>query len=149
MLLTHGVLLILLGGAVGFDFRAARCLQYATQQSALKMSMSNKQDSIGKFVQKGFKIAATLLASGLLSSGAVLADTLEEANSKLSGYGFPPILYVPSGLSPLVSEFGRGSIREEMRNPILVQFAYPSFWVVQKTSVNVNGEAGTISANGK
>eukprot|EP01031_Cornospumella_fuschlensis_P033268 gene33268-40249_t len=109
--------------------------------------MSTEESSLGKIMQKSFKIAATLLASGVLSSGAVLADTLEEANSKLSGYGYPPMLYIPSGLSPLVSEFGRGSIREEMRNPILVQFAYPSYWVVQKTSVNVNGEAGTISAN--
>ena len=34
-----------------------------------------------------------------------------------------------------------------MTNPIVVQFCHPSLWVEAKTSVNNNGEAGTISAN--
>ena len=57
------------------------------------------------------------------------------------------MLFTPPGFSPLVSEIGRGNNKQAMTNPIVVQFSYPNNWVVQKTSVNVNGEAGTISAN--
>ena len=47
----------------------------------------------------------------------------------------------------MVSEFGRGNIREAMTNPILVQFAHPGLWIESLTTVNTNGEAGTVSAN--
>jgi hypothetical protein len=77
----------------------------------------------------------------------LVANALENANGKLSEYSLPPMLFVPPGFSPLVSEIGRGNIKEKMTNPLVVQFAHPNNWVVQKTSVNVNGEAGTISAN--
>jgi hypothetical protein len=91
-------------------------------------------------------MAATLLFS---KPQVANAFSVEEANQLLSGYSFPPILYVPPGFSPLVSEFGRGNIKKgfEKQNPILVQFCHPSLWVVQKTSVNNNGESGTIAAN--
>lgn len=104
-------------------------------------------------------VVATLSSFFLLSQGlqptdaSVLpttlqvADSLTDANNKLSQYSLPPILFVPPGTSPLVSEIGRGNINQAMTNPIVVQFSYPSNWIVQKTSVNVNGEAGTIAAN--
>lgn len=76
-----------------------------------------------------------------------ISSALEDANSKLQEYSLPPILFVPPNFSPLVSEIGRGSIKESMSNPIVVQFSHPKFWVVQRTSVNVNGEAGTVAAN--
>lgn len=102
-------------------------------------------------VQKGINrfggMASLAIALGF--AGNANADSLSEANTKLAEYGFPPILFVPSGFSPVVSEFGRGGLTTEMKNPILVQFASPNLWVVQKTSVNNNGEAGTISTNGK
>lgn len=102
---------------------------------------------------------------------AAKADSLEEVNTKLGEYSLPPIIFTPPGFSngdvsasshiiiglsglmkilvcAVVSEYGRGNIREEITNPLLVQFAYPNYWVVQKTTVNNNGEAGTISANG-
>jgi hypothetical protein len=72
---------------------------------------------------------------------------LEEANTKLTTYNLPPIIFVPPGFSPLVSEFGRGNIKEKMVNPLLVQFCHPQLWVEAVTSYNNNGEAGTISAN--
>eukprot|EP01040_Poterioochromonas_malhamensis_P004893 gene4893-5248_t len=100
-------------------------------------------------VQKGINrfggMASLAIALGF--AGNANADSLSEANTKLAEYGFPPILFVPSGFSPVVSEFGRGGLTTEMKNPILVQFASPNLWVVQKTSVNNNGEAGTISTN--
>ena len=34
-----------------------------------------------------------------------------------------------------------------MTNPLLVQFSRPQLWVTATTTVNNNGEAGTISAN--
>mmetsp|Transcript_10743 Transcript_10743/g.17528 ORF Transcript_10743/g.17528 Transcript_10743/m.17528 type:complete len:300 (+) Transcript_10743:102-1001(+) len=103
----------------------------------------------------GMKYAAILGTSAFLSSAMIApglvqpaaAVSLESVNSKLASYDLPPFLYVPPGFSPLVSEFGRGNIREKMTNPILVQFAHPNTWVVQTTSVNNNGEAGTVSAN--
>ena len=88
----------------------------------------------------------TFLSSMLIAPLVVRADSLSDVNSKLNEYKLPPILYVPSGFNPLVSEYGRGNIKEKMQNPILVQFFYPSLWVTAKTSVNNNGEAGTISA---
>jgi hypothetical protein len=32
--------------------------------------------------------------------------------------------------------------------PVMVQFAKPQTWIVGRTSVDKNGEAGTVSANG-
>eukprot|EP01036_Dinobryon_divergens_P031959 gene31959-41456_t len=105
------------------------------------------------------RIVADVKSAAIRSWGALLsvyiagaaspamAESLEDVNTKLAGYGLPPILFTPPGFTNLVSEFGRGNIREQMTNPLLVQFAHPSLWVVQKTSVNNNGEAGTISAN--
>lgn len=93
---------------------------------------------------KGLGVSLATMGLFVQQSGAV---SVEEVNTKLSGYGFPPVLFVPKGFSPLASEYGRGNINEAMNNPILVQFCHPSAWVVMKTSVNVNGEAGTISAN--
>lgn len=96
----------------------------------------------------------TLIAASLLSflplslsPTKVNAASVEDVNTVLAGYGIPPVLFTPPGFSNLVSEFGRGNIKEKIQNPIVVQFAYPNNWVVQKTSVNNNGEAGTISAN--
>jgi hypothetical protein len=42
------------------------------------------------------------------------AGTLEQANEKLASYGLPPILFVPPGFAPLVSEYGRGNNNEPM-----------------------------------
>lgn len=78
---------------------------------------------------------------------AMAFGKLEEANTKLTTYSLPPIIFVPPGFSPLVSEFGRGNIKEKMVNPLLVQFCHPQLWVEAVTSYNNNGEAGTISAN--
>lgn len=76
-----------------------------------------------------------------------LAGSLEDANNKLVNYGLPPILFVPPGFQPIVSEFGRGNAKAAIENPILVQFCAPNVWIVKRTSVNNNGESGTISAN--
>lgn len=97
----------------------------------------------------------TIATIGLISSlnlGAVLPanalpGSLEEANTKLANYNLPPVLFVPSGFSTVVSEYGRGSNNEKMRNPLLIKFQRPQLWVTATTTVNNNGETGTISAN--
>lgn len=92
-------------------------------------------------------IAAISVVNTLSLKPALAITSLEAANNKLAGYGLPPILFVPEGFSTVVSEFGRGNVREKMSSvPILVQFAYPAFWIVSTTTINNNGEAGTISA---
>ena len=48
-----------------------------------------------------------------------------------------------------VSEFGRGSAKEKMSTPVLVQFSHPGGWVQQKTTVNKNGEAGSVQVANK
>jgi hypothetical protein len=85
----------------------------------------------------------------LVNNKPAHAFSQQDANQLLSSYELPPILYIPPGFAPLVSEFGRGNIKKglDKQNPILVQYCHPSLWVVQKTSVNNNGESGTIGAN--
>ena len=88
------------------------------------------------------------MAAALFEPKSAMAfGKLEDANTKLTTYNLPPIIFVPPGFSPLVSEFGRGNIKEKMVNPLLVQFCHPQLWVEAVTSYNNNGEAGTISAN--
>ena len=105
-------------------------------------------------IRSGAKTASSIFAgvagAVALNSRAALAvgsGGLSEANKKLAEYGQAPILFVPQGLTPLVSEYGRGSIKNKMNNPILVQFFHPGAWVQQRTTVNKNGEAGTVAAN--
>ena len=91
-------------------------------------------------------VLATTVAAGAAPALAI-GGGLSEANAKLGNYGFPPIVFVPPGFQPLVSEYGRGNNQKAITNPILIQFTHPSGWVVQKTSVNNNGESGTVGAN--
>jgi hypothetical protein len=113
------------------------------EPSSFRESQMQKVKDIGSSALK-----VMLGASVLLPSQPAFAAKLSDCNEVLTRYGLPPILFVPPGFSPLVSEFGRGNIKEGLAdNPILVQFAHPGLWVEAKTSVNNNGEAGTISAN--
>jgi len=109
---------------------------------SIKLSPRSTRQQFTQDVAQSMTVLSSLLMAPLM----VRADSMNDVNSKLNEYKLPPILYVPSGFNPLVSEYGRGNIKEKMQNPILVQFFYPSLWVTAKTSVNNNGEAGTISA---
>lgn len=94
------------------------------------------------------------IAAGALAALAVVkqqpagAASLSKANTVLSEYGLPPILSVPDGFSPLVEVYGKasGADRRGTRDPLLVQFVYPSLWIVTRPNVDKNGEAGTLSA---
>lgn len=74
------------------------------------------------------------------------AAGLSKVNGELASYGLPPILDVPGGFSPLVEVYGKAAGAKKERETLLVQFLYPSLWVVSKPSIDKNGEEGTISA---
>lgn len=97
------------------------------------------------------KIATFLVSTfgfiSINSPNPVHAVSLESVNEKLSSYDLPPMLFVPPGFQPVVSEYGRGNSQSAIKNPIIVQFAAPQNWIVEKTNVNANGEAGKIAAN--
>ena len=59
-------------------------------------------------------LGASAVALQSKSALAVGSGGLTEANEKLTEYGLPPILFVPPGFKPIVSEYGRGSIKEKM-----------------------------------
>lgn len=135
-------------------FQGSRCFSNVAMKSSLRMS--NNDNNIPKLardsmkqpmVQGAFALSGALLASLIKPQPALAFGKLEDANIKLGLYELPPIIFVPPGFTPLVSEFGRGNIREKMVNPLLIQFCHPQLWVEAVTSYNLNGEAGTISAN--
>lgn len=152
-------LLFLLGASpclitsfVGTRFSPQHLTQISSQMKLFSVDnlipqspFSRRQSLLSPSKAFGLLSILTLFTSG---SSPALAGQLEDANYKLTSYGLPPILFVPPGFSPLVSEFGRGNFKEAITNPILVQFCRPQLWVVATTNVNNNGEAGTISANG-
>ena len=57
-------------------------------------------------------------------------------------YGLPQLKEVPSGFTPLLELYGKG----RNRKPLLVEFLFPSDWVVVLPNIDVNSEEGTIQA---
>ena len=112
--------------------------------SSIKTSVTSSILSLNKVI---LSLASSSLLLQTINVKPALAGILDDCNTKLNGYGLPPIVYVPSGFTPLVAEIGRGSAKKQIQNPIIVQFAHPGSWVEATTTVNNNGEAGTISAN--
>lgn len=112
-----------------------------------KLARDTMKQPMQRGLQGAFALSGALMASMIKPEPAFAFGKLEDANTKLGLYELPPIIFVPPGFSPLVSEFGRGNIREKMTNPLLIQFCHPQLWVEAVTSYNLNGEAGTISAN--
>ncbi len=108
----------------------------------------------GSADRKGFLQGLSLAGLGLAVSGVTTlgwaapaqAASLSKVNSELAGYGLPPMLDLPGGFSPLVEVYGKTAGAKKERPTYLVQFAYPSTWVVSRPSVDKNGEEGTISA---
>lgn len=120
----------------------------------IKNQIRMTSNSDNSFLFSKFNIMKSISVLSLASTLSLsplpvfaLPGSLEDANTKLSSYNLPPVLFVPPGFSTVVSEYGRGNINEKMTNPLLVQFSRPQLWVTATTTVNNNGEAGTISAN--
>jgi len=67
---------------------------------------------------------------------------LNKVNGKLSAYGLPQLKDVPGGFSPLLELYGKA----KNRKPLLVEFLFPSDWVVVLPNIDMNGEEGTIQA---
>ncbi|KAJ8609829.1 hypothetical protein CTAYLR_008135 [Chrysophaeum taylorii] len=68
------------------------------------------------------------------------ATDLKKFNSKLSSLGLPEFQSIPNGFNALLESYSQSSPK------LLVEFLYPSSWLVVKPSINTNGEAGTVSA---
>jgi hypothetical protein len=131
----------------GVPTRGRRSQPQRVQMTTEDEPSSFRESQVQQVKNIGSTALKVLLGASLLPKPAFAAK-LSKCNEILTGYGLPPILFVPPGFSPLVSEFGRGNVKEGLAdNPILVQFAHPGNWVEARTSVNNNGEAGTISAN--
>lgn len=124
----------------------SRNLVYPTSdRSRAYSSASTWRNLIKTTVQFSF---VSYITTRYNNKPALAASSLESANIKLSTYDLPPILFCPQGFSTIVSEYGRGNAKQPMNDPVIVQFSYPALWVSSTTSVNNNGEAGTISAGG-
>lgn len=148
----------LVGVAQGFVLQqpmrqGARCTsskQYAESSSSSDSSsrLGFLQHVVGQVAGVGLAVnVAPLLVGGKVGFvQPAQAAGLTKINNELAGYGLPPILDVPSGFSPLVEVYGKAAGARKERTTLLVQFLYPSLWVVSKPSIDKNGEEGTISA---
>eukprot|EP00586_Coscinodiscus_wailesii_P003741 CAMPEP_0172479358 /NCGR_PEP_ID=MMETSP1066-20121228/3889_1 /TAXON_ID=671091 /ORGANISM="Coscinodiscus wailesii, Strain CCMP2513" /LENGTH=249 /DNA_ID=CAMNT_0013239759 /DNA_START=218 /DNA_END=967 /DNA_ORIENTATION=- len=107
--------------------------------------MSTTSDSSSR---RAFLTTAAITAAAVAGTGspqpalAFGGSALKKADAKLAAYGLPGFGNLPDGFSPLVELYGQA----QNRDPLLVQFAYPSDWVVQLPNIDVNGEEGTIQA---
>jgi len=117
------------------------------------IKMMNSDHTSSRSLLNSMKVAAVLVSTFGLTDiviqpiQPVNAISIEAANEKLGEYSLPPMLFVPPGFQPIVSEYGRGNSKTAITNPIVVQFCAPSKWIVEKINVNANGEAGKIAAN--
>lgn len=126
-----------------FTNSAALSAKYSAKHTtSLSMDNINEDGDRRTFLSQ---IALTTAAATFLSNtqpALAFGGALNKANAKLSGLGLPTISKVPDGFSPLVELYGKG----RNRTPLLVEFLYPSDWVVVLPNNDVNGEEGTIQA---
>lgn len=73
-----------------------------------------------------------------LPASAAPATGRSIVNSVLSAYGLPTLRDV-SGFTPLVEQYDR----------LVVEFQYPSAWIVQRNVLPVSDDAGLTQANGR
>lgn len=101
----------------------------------------NNVSSRKDFMTKITAISATSVILGPRKPAfAIFRSGLEKANTLLDSYGLPKLSSLPDGFSPLVEIYGKGKNRE----PLLVEFLYPTDWVSVLPSNDMNSEEGTI-----
>jgi len=118
-----------------------------SMKTIVSSSLSSSLSSLNRLFLTAATTAAITTITTTTNANPAIAGALDDCNTRLSNFGLPPIVFVPPGFTPLVSVIGRGSAKEAMTNPVVVQFAHPGLWVEATTTINNNGEAGTISAN--
>jgi len=118
-----------------------------SMKTIVSSSLSSSLSSLNRLFLTAATTAAITTITTTTNANPAIAGALDDCNTKLSNFGLPPIVFVPPGFTPLVGVIGRGSAKEAMSNPVVVQFAHPGLWVEATTTINNNGEAGTISAN--
>merc|ERR1712071_277426 len=107
----------------------------------------NENDDRRVFLSKVASISGAVAVSTFLpgfTSQPALAfgNSIGKVNAKLASYGLPLLKDVPSGFSPIVELYGKG----RNRKPLLVEFLFPSDWVVVLPNNDLNTEEGTIQA---
>mmetsp|Transcript_6087 Transcript_6087/g.9894 ORF Transcript_6087/g.9894 Transcript_6087/m.9894 type:complete len:280 (+) Transcript_6087:98-937(+) len=116
--------------------------------SRATMSMTSSGLHCRRDVLAKSLLAGAALAGGL--PGPSHAASLTKVNNELRNQGLPPLVQVPEGLTPLLEVYGKvktdPSISSVARERYLVQFCHPSLWVVQRPSITINGEDGTVAA---
>lgn len=119
----------------------------STNPTTTALQMSTTPSSSSSSSRRTFlttTVTTAALATTTLSPlpANAFGGALKKANAKLQSYGLPAITTLPDGFSPLVELYGQAANRD----PLLVQFAYPSDWIVQLPNIDSNGEEGTIQA---
>jgi len=117
----------------------------SSQRSLIRMSA----DVEGQVTRRQALNSVAGAALGLAVTAAapqqsLALGALDRVNRDLKNQGLPTISKVPDGLTPLLEYYGRD--RDGGRERYLVQFAHPSLWIVQKPSITINGEDGTVAA---
>jgi len=113
---------------------------------ALKMSEPTNDGERRAFLSKIVGATAAFTAStfvpALSQPAMAFGGALKKVNSQLSGFGLPTLSKLPDGFSPLLEIYGKG----KNRVPLLVEFLYPSEWIVVLPNLDLNSEDGTIQA---
>jgi len=138
---------ILSTAAVVFIIVGKTCDAFTTslvtkKKYGISLNLSNGQDDDRRAFLSKVASVATGLTFLPTQSAMAFGDALKKINAKLITYGLPQIRDVPGGFSPLLELYGKG----KNRVPFLVEFLYPSEWVLQLPNNDVNGEEGTIQA---
>lgn len=118
----------------------------ASSSVALKMSEptndGERRAFLSKIVGATAAFTASTFAPALSQPAMAFGGALKKVNSQLSGFGLPTLSKLPDGFSPLLEIYGKG----KNRVPLLVEFLYPSEWIVVLPNLDLNSEDGTIQA---
>lgn len=136
-----------------FLFAGTSCEAFSSVPKANKVNFSTtlqmktvNSDDRRAFLSKVATASAAITAATFFPSvpqpALAFGGALNKVNGKLSAYGLPQLKDVPGGFSPLLELYGKA----KNRKPLLVEFLFPSDWVVVLPNVDVNGEEGTIQA---
>lgn len=114
------------------------------KDSSVSLLMKTDRDDRRAFLSKIASVSAAATAATFLPTitppALAFGNGLSKINAKLGAYGLPLLKEIPGGFSPLLELYGKAKNRQ----PLLVEFLFPSDWVVTLPNIDVNGEEGTI-----
>lgn len=86
--------------------------------------------------------AAVAVGVGVTDPLPSLALNFGNYQKQMANFGLPAPSSIPDGLSPVLEFYGKAVPGQV---PLLVTFFSPSTWILQRPSIDKNGEDGTIS----